>query len=64
MSVWVFFMRIFSPYHHISPPLEVWGRTQNASLHFEGILKTRPTIVTPGGHSATKFTFKRGFQKV
>ena len=40
------------------------GGLENVSLHFEGILKTLPTKTTPGGRSATNFTFKGGSQKM
>ena len=34
------------------------GGLEHVSLHFECILKTLPTKTTPGGRSATNFTFK------
>ena len=39
------------------------GGLENASLHFEGILKTLPTKTTPVGRSATNFIFKGGVPK-
>ena len=39
------------------------GDIENVSLHFEGILKTLPTKTTPGGRSATNFTFGGGGKK-
>ena len=39
------------------------GGLEHVSLHFEGILKTLPTKTTPGGRSATNFTFKGGVPK-
>ena len=36
------------------------GDLENVSLHFGRILKTLPTKTTPGGRSATNFTFKGG----
>ena len=40
------------------------GDIENVSLHFEGILKTLPTKTTPGGRSATNFTFGGGAKNV
>ena len=34
------------------------GALENASLHFDSILKTLPTKTAPRGRSATNFTFK------
>ena len=48
-------------YHH---RFKEGVRTQNVSLHFEGTLRTLPTKTTPGGRSATNFTFKEGSQKM
>ena len=50
-------------YIYIITTLLSGGRTQNVSLHFEGILKTLLTKTTPGGRSATNFTSKGGVPK-
>ena len=39
------------------------GGLENVSLHFEGIMKALPIKTTPGGRSATNFTFKGGVPK-
>ena len=40
------------------------GGLDNVSLHFEGILKTLPAKMTPGGRSATNFTHLRGESQI